>query len=595
MAKRKSSSARTPVTHGYPRPQLQRDNWTSLNGRWDFAFDPEASVVSPRDVDYTETITVPFTPETPLSGIENTGFYKAVWYRRQLDVPALNEDQRLILHFGAVDHQATVWVNNALVATHEGGYTPFSVDITDELSGGKATLIVRAYDDPQDLAKPRGKQDWRLEPHAIWYPRTTGIWQTVWTEVVSPTRIESVHWTPDVATWSIRLRVRIAGSLHHNMRLRVVLTAAEGKLLAADTFHVTSDTLERTIQLDDPGIDDLRNELLWAPWSPNLIQARLELTEADDTEVDRVKSYTAMRSVSVQGDRLVMNGRPMMLRFLLDQGYWRESGLTAPSDEALIRDIELVKQLGFNGVRKHQKIEDPRFLFHADRLGLLVWEEMPSPYKFSPEAIRRLIAEWTAAINRDSSHPCIIAWVPFNESWGVPDLPDVRAQRDFVSGVYHLTKALDPTRPVIGNDGWEMENTDIVAIHDYERNPDKVRERYLRSLESMEQLFAYERPGNKQLLLNGRSYDGSPIMLTEFGGIAFHKDTKHTWGYKRATTAAEFEKQYTELLAAVRAMPMFSGFCYTQFTDTYQEANGLVYMDRTPKLPVDRIAKANSG
>jgi len=206
-----------------------------------------------------------------------------------------------------------------------------------------------------------------------------------------------------------------------------------------------------------------------------------------------------------------------------------------------------------------------------------------------------MVKEWTEAIERDASHPCIVIWVPFNESWGVPDLPEVRAQRDLVAGIYHLTKALDPTRPVIGNDGWEMHQTDIVAIHDYERTPPRLLERYRRTPENLEALFAYERPGNKRLLIDGHSYNGCPIMLTEFGGIAYHKDVKHTWGYKRAASPGEFGRQYAELLAAVRALPMFSGFCYTQFTDTYQEANGLVYMDRSPKVPIEQIQKATAG
>jgi beta-galactosidase/beta-glucuronidase len=589
--RRASESSRD---RGYPRPQLQRANWTSLNGTWGFSIDEDAKWRSPQEVRWQTTIKLPFSPETPASGVHNTGFYKAVWYHIKLRKPELQKGERLILHFGAVDHLASVWIDDQLVVTHEGGYTPFSVDITEHLSGPDYLITVRAYDDPQDLAKPRGKQDWRLEPHSIWYPRTTGIWQTVWLETVHQTHIERIRWTPNVTNWEFDVQVRIAGPLEDRLRLRTRLSS-RGNALVDDTYSITGETLQRKIVLPDPGIDDYRNELLWSPGAPNLIDAQLDLIDEDDNVIDSVTSYTAMRQVMVQGDRLVMNGRPLMLRFLLDQGYWIEGGLTAPNDEAYKKDITLIKSMGFNGVRKHQKIEDPRFLYWADQMGLLVWEEMPSPYQFSTETINRLTREWSAAIERDVSHPCIIAWVPFNESWGVPDLPDVKAQRDFVNGVYHLTKALDPTRPVIGNDGWEMEKTDIIAIHDYERNPDRIRERYLRTPENLAALFTYERPGHRLLLLEGRRYAGEPIMLTEFGGIAYHKDVKHTWGYKRAMTASDFEKQYTELLAAVRAMPIFSGFCYTQFTDTYQEANGLVYMDRSPKLPVARIAKATSG
>ena len=593
--KRREKRSTPRATHEYPRMQLRRGDWTNLNGAWEFAIDAEATWTSPSQVSFDRLIVVPFAPETASSGVEETGFFDAVWFRRQFRAPRLENGQRLILHFGAVDHEATVWVNDALAATHEGGYTPFSADITDLLAGdGDQTIVVRAFDDPHDLAKPRGKQDWQLDPHSIWYFRTTGIWQTVWMEVVPQTRIEKLRWTPCVREWGIELSTAVAGPVPGGLKLRVRLRANDREL-SHDTYSLSEREVSRRITLPDPGIEDSRNDLMWSPWRPTLIDAEIELLDAYGDVIDRVESYTAMRSVGVQGSHFVLNGRMIDLRLVLDQGYWRESGLTAPSDAALRRDVELVKELGFNGVRKQQKIEDPRFLYWADKLGLLVWEEMPSPYRFSQQSVERLTKEWLAAMTRDISHPCIICWVPFNESWGVPDLPSVAAQREFVRGVFHLTKAFDPNRPVIGNDGWEMLVTDIVAIHDYERVPANVTKRYARTKENLAELFAHERPGHRQLLLEHCPHENRPTMLTEFGGIAFHKDTKHTWGYKRAATAREFYQQYADLLAAVRATPLFSGFCYTQFTDTYQEANGLLYMDRTPKVPIEQIRKATSG
>ncbi len=310
--------------------------------------------------------------------------------------------------------------------------------------------------------------------------------------------------------------------------------------------------------------------------------------------IDSVQSYTALRSIGVQGDRFVLNGRPYPLRLVLDQGYWPESGLTAPDDQALRRDVELAKAMGFNGVRKHQKIECGRYLYWADTLGLLVWEEMPSAYRYTRRSIERLTREWAAVIDRDSSHPCIIAWVPFNESWGVPDLPDSPSQRHYVQALYHLTKTLDSTRPVVGNDGWESVATDIIGIHDYDDQPERIAKRYGAD-EGPVRLFASERPAGRQLLLGDYPHSGQPIMLTEFGGIAFSRDKANTWGYSRCESAEDFAKQYAALLAVVRAMPLFSGFCYTQFADTYQEANGLLNADRTPKIPLDQIAKATRG
>jgi beta-galactosidase/beta-glucuronidase len=429
MSKRKRESA--PM-HDYPRPQLQREHWTSLNGKWDFAIDADGSITSPDDVNWKRPITVPFAPETPMSGIEDTSLFRACWYRRTVDTPPLNDGERLLLHFGAVDYLATVWVNGHVAARHEGGYTPFTADITEMLAPGKTQMIiVRAEDDPLDLAKPRGKQDWKLDPHSIWYPRTSGIWQTVWLERVPATYIRRLRWTPNVARWEVTLATLIGGERREDLRLRVRLRVAD-RMLAEDTYAVNDGELHRVIRLPDPGIDDARNDLFWWPWSPTLIDADIDLLDANDEPIDSVQSYTAMRSVSIQGDRLVMNGRPMYLRMVLDQGYWRESGMTAPSDAALRRDVELAKEMGFNGVRKHQKIEDPRYLYWADRLGLMVWEEMPSAYRFDASTVRRVTREWTEAIERDISHPCIICWVPLNESWGVPDLPDRSDQRDFV-------------------------------------------------------------------------------------------------------------------------------------------------------------------
>jgi beta-galactosidase/beta-glucuronidase len=582
-------------TRGYPRPQLQRDNWTSLNGEWEFAIDKDARLTSPAGVKFNKRIIVPYAPETVLSGVNDTGFYDAVWYRRSIDTPRFGRDERVILHFGAVDYAAAVWVNDQLVATHEGGYTPFSADITDVLKGrGKQTVVVRAHDDAQDLSKPRGKQDWLLEPHSIWYPRTTGIWQTVWLEVVPATHIKSIRWTPNLQRWEFDLTVRLDGPKREGLRLMVRLRN-KGRVIAEDLYSFTGHELRRKILLPDPGIEDYRNDFLWWPWAPNLIEAELELQDDDGKVIDTVASYTAMRQVAAQHDKFILNARPMILQLVLDQGYWKESGLTAPDDGALRRDVELVKEMGFNGVRKHQKIEDPRFLYWADHLGLLVWEEMPSPYTFNDQTVKRLTREWTEAIERDISHPCIVAWVPFNESWGVPDLPEVKQQREFVRGVYHLTKSLDPTRPVIGNDGWEMVVSDIVAIHDYDGNPQRMVERYARNDENLNTLYASERPGHRQLLLEDMDPTDKPVMLTEFGGIAYHKDTQTTWGYRRAGSAEQFNQQYADLLRAVRAIPLFAGVCYTQFTDTYQEANGLLDMDRTPKIPIEEIRKATAG
>ncbi|MBZ8140812.1 glycoside hydrolase family 2 [Rubrivivax gelatinosus] len=577
--------------HAYPRPQLVRDDWTSLDGRWQFCFDDEGRWQCPEDVeDWPLEIEVPFAPEARASGIGDTGFHPVCWYRREFE--CRRGAERVMLRFGAVDYGARVWVNDRLAVTHEGGHTPFWADISGLLDeSGHQVVVVRVDDDPADLAKPRGKQDWQLEPHAIWYPRTSGIWQTVWLERVPATHIERIRWTPQVENFAIGFEVRVGGDRGGELWAEVELKAA-GRVLARDRYLIVDGEADRVIVLSDPGIDDFRNELLWSPERPTLIEARVRLLRGDVLQ-DEVGSYTALRSVTILRDRFMLNGRPYTLRMVLDQGYWPETLMTSPDDDALRRDVELAKAMGFNGVRKHQKIEDPRYLYWADRLGLLVWEEMPSAYRFTRGAIRRTVREWTEAIERDYSHPCVIVWVPFNESWGVPELTAVRTQRHAVEALYHLTRTLDATRPVIGNDGWESSATDIIGIHDYDASCEHLRQRYGAEIKP-EQLFDRRRPGGRILTLDGYPHRGQPIMLTEFGGIAFVKQPEggHTWGYSAARDETQFAQLYADLLHTVIHTALFSGFCYTQFADTFQEANGLLTAAREPKIPLEDIARA---
>jgi beta-galactosidase/beta-glucuronidase len=579
---------------GYPRPQLQRSQWLSLNGEWRFCFDDDRHFSTPADLsDWPLRITVPYPPESKAGGVGDRGFHRACWYQRDFEIRP--GDDRVILHFGAVDYAAHIWVNGQLAVSHEGGHTPFSADITRLLApSGKQTVTVLVEDDPFDLAKPRGKQDWQLEPHSIWYPRTTGIWQTVWVERVPRTFVEKVRWSPQVEGYAIGFEAYVAGELLDDLSMEVTLKHGE-RLLARDRYQVIDREVDRFIVLSDPGIDDFRNELLWSPERPTLLDAQVRLLRGDKV-IDEFTSYTALRSVHILRDRFMLNGRPYLLRLVLDQGYWPDTLLAAPNDDALRRDVELAKAMGFNGVRKHQKIEDPRYLYWADRLGLLVWEEMPSAYRFTRTSIQRLVKEWTEAIDRDYSHPSVIVWVPFNESWGVPELTAVREQRHAVEALYHLTKTLDPTRPVIGNDGWESSATDIIGIHDYDANTEHIRQRYGEEI-APEQLFDRRRPGGRILTLDGYPHRGQPIMLTEFGGISFQSrpepGVKKIWGYTVAHTEEEFARMYDQIVSTIIHTALFSGFCYTQFADTFQEANGLLHADRTPKVPLERIAEVN--
>jgi beta-galactosidase/beta-glucuronidase len=576
----------------YPRPQLVRENWLSLNGKWKFAFDDDNQFHDISDsIEWTHEILVPYPPESEASGIGNRGYHHACWYQREFELSA--EGQRVLLHFGAVDYRARVWVNGHLVVEHEGGHTPFTADITHAMAAGEKHIVtVYAEDDPHDLAKPRGKQDWQLEPHSIWYPRTTGIWQTVWLERVAPNYIQKIRWTPNFDGFEIGCDIIVGGDQKTDLTVEVKISH-NGKLFADDHYKVIGNEAARKISLADPGIDDSRNELLWSPERPTLLDAEILLWRGD-VLIDQVSSYTALRSAHINRDRFMLNGRPYFLRLVLDQGYWADTLLTAPSDDALRRDVELAKEMGFNGVRKHQKIENPRYLYWADKLGLLVWEEMPSAYRFTPTAVKRLVREWAEVIERDYNHPCIIVWVPFNESWGVPNLTSTQAHRNAVEALYHLTRTFDSTRPVIGNDGWEASATDLIGIHDYDANPHSLGARYGSS--AQQELFDRRRPGGRILTLDGYPHRGQPIVLTEFGGIAYAKkketEAGDIWGYSQAFSDEEYFNSYRQLLEVVNETAMFSGFCYTQFADTFQEANGLLFADRTPKLPLDKISAA---
>jgi len=581
----------------HPRPQLTRERWIDLTGIWDFAYDDaggglDAGWYEPTDEArraFDRAIIVPFPPESAASGIGDTGYHPVLWYRRTFTLDGatrLKPDERLLLHCGAIDYRARVWVNGQHVAAHEGGHTPFSADITKALRpGGEQVVVIRAEDMPLDLAQPRGKQDWLEHPHNIWYDRTSGIWQPVWLEPVPATHVARLRWIPDLDRGLLGFKVTLSREDTRPLRLRVRLTLHDQEI-SDDVYTIHGTEVQREVALD--GLTWGRERVLWSPKNPNLVDATLTLL-AGDEEVDTARSYAGLRSVGVSAGRFMLNGRPYYLRMALEQGYWPESHLAAPSVEALRREVELAKSLGFNGVRIHQKVEDPRFLYWCDRLGLLVWGEMANAYVFSPRAVERLTREWLDVLERDYNHPCIVAWVPLNESWGVPNLQGDPAQRHFVQGLYHLTKTLDPTRLAIGNDGWEQEVGDVFGVHDYALDGATLRERY-GSSESVERTLREVQPHHRAVTLPGYRHAGEPIMITEFGGISYHPEMGTEWyGYATVTDPEAYLAKYRELVDAILDSPAVAGFCYTQLTDTGQEANGLLTEQREPKLDPEVI------
>lgn len=568
----------------YPRPQFVREEWMSLNGEWDFDYDDQG--IGEREAwyeehDFTSKIIVPFCYQSRLSGIGDTAFHDTVWYRKVFSVPEAYRKGRLLLHFGAVDYEAKVWVNGKLVALHEGGHTPFHANITDVLAEGDNTVVVKAVDHSRDVTLPRGKQFWEEKSAGIFYTRTTGIWQSVWLEPVSDTYIGRIRLTPDIDVNDIAVDVFLSGYSPGALISIKSSVAFKGEFVAEDTFSFRHESASRRIHLED--FNDHGLGRWWTPEKPNLYDLELTLS-VDGVVADTVSSYFGMRKISIEDGKLLLNNRTYFMKMVLDQGYFPEGILTAPSDDDLRRDVELTKEMGFNGARKHQKIEDPRYLYWADRLGLLVWGEMANAYQFSGPYVARITKEWIQAVERDYNHPCIVAWVPLNESWGVPNILVDKQQQQHALSLYHMTKSLDLTRPVISNDGWELVNTDLVTVHDYEWRREVLTDRY-----ATKEAALSAQPGNRWIMVPGFPYSGQPILATEFGGISFKKNEWEGWGYSGAVNEEDFTERLRNVVEPMLQSPIIQGFCYTQFTDVEQEINGLLTYDRKPKLPLETI------
>ncbi|HEV7741440.1 MAG TPA: glycoside hydrolase family 2 TIM barrel-domain containing protein [Pseudolysinimonas sp.] len=580
----------------YPRPQLVRARWTDLGGTWEFDYD---DADEGRERGWTtghplaRTITVPFPPESRASGIGDTGYHRVLWYRRLVaaaDIAAAGHEagHELLLHFGAVDYRADVWVNGTHLASHEGGHTPFTVTVPRPGDGFE--IVVRAEDDPHDLGQPRGKQDWAEHRHVVWYDRTSGIWQPVWLESVPGAHIAHLSWRPDVARAEAELTIELSERPPSGTRLRVALRRGH-ELLAEQTVAVSESRTRTVITVEALRNGQALGDLLWSPERPTLIDARIEL-EVPGQQSDVVGSYLGFRQVGEGGGRFLLNERPYEIRGVLSQGYWPESHLAAPGAGALRAEVELIRELGFTTVRVHQKIEDPRFLYWADRLGVLVWEEMPSAYEFSATASARLIAEWTEVIRRDGSHPSIAVWVPFNESWGVHHLATDPEQQQLVRAVFHLTKALDGTRLVISNDGWEHTCSDLLTFHDYENDAVQLLASYGTADAVRDRLDGIAPSGRRMLVGTPEECArtaAKPAVLSEFGGVSIEASEDGAWGYRLVESHEQLEQHLVGLFAAARGTESLAGWCYTQLTDTAQETNGLTDELRVPKLPVERI------
>ena len=573
----------------HPRPDRVRENWCTLNGQWQFAFDPSNAGRREkwyRTLPATHQIEVPFCYQSKLSGIDNREHCDVVWYERSFTVPAGMAARRL-LHFGAVDYKADVWLDGQYLGGHEGGYTPFTFDVTDLTEAGiEHTLTVRC-EDRLDFDQPRGKQSYRPEAWGCWYTPVTGIWQSVWLEGVGEYYPIDFRLTPCIERGSLKVEITL-NELPANGSVRLS-ASMDGKPAARQEIAVTSDRYVQT-ELFLRHDETLEGFRLWRPDDPALYDLRIETLE-DGAIADQVDTYFGMRKIEIIRGCVTLNNSPLYQRLVLDQGYWPDGLLTAPSDDALRRDVELTLAMGYNGARKHQKFEDPRYLYWADKLGLLVWGELPSAYWLRDSQKRNMMRDLSEAIKRDYNHPCLITWVPINESWGVPFIQTQREAQQLADALYHMIHALDGTRPVSVNDGWEQTATDLVTIHDYTGWPESLTDAYQ----------------DRERLLNGNSghwklttavgYDnlGKPMLLTEYGGIAMAKDAGGgNWGYNGSEKdEAAFFKRFEAITQAFKHLPGFSGYCYTQLTDVFQEVNGLLDMDRNPKVDIEQIRRIN--
>ena len=575
----------------YPRPQFVRPEWLCLNGEWQFEIDAGDSGLERgmRDRPLGGTIQVPFCPESELSGVAHTDFMAAVWYRRDVEIPAKWAGNRVLLHFQAADYDTTVWVNGTEVGRHRGGFTPFTCDLSGVAGPGETANVVVRCRDTKDEPQARGKQSMRYGSYACFYTRTTGIWQSVWMEPVAEASMRRPRITPDLGGQRFLLEVPLTRNVP-GYRLHAVLTDETGEIASAEARADLDFTTRIELRVPEGKVR------LWEPGSPFLYGIILELLDGDGNVVDTASSYSGLRSVSIEGRKVRINGRPVFQRLVLDQGYWPESVMTAPSDDELVADIERSLAAGFNGARLHQKVFEERFLYHADRLGYLVWGEFgdwgcsgkgPDWNHQQPGAT--YITQWLEALERDYSHPSIVGWCPLNETYQVPGDRTVVLD-DVTRGMFLATKAMDTSRPVLDTSGYahRVPESDIYDSHDYEQNVEKFRSNQSGLAEGKP--FVNKGWDGKETNI---PYRGQPYFCSEFGGIWWNPtafENKESWGYgERVRSLEEFHDRFRGLCDVLLDDAEMFGYCYTQLTDIWPEENGIYTFDRKPKFDLERL------
>ncbi|MBE6727327.1 MAG: glycoside hydrolase family 2 [Ruminococcaceae bacterium] len=578
----------------HPNPQNYRKDFFSLDGEWEFAFDKENKGLSEGwfiDKELPLNIRVPFVYQSKLSGVDSDEFCEVVWYKRSFEFGANFFNKRTILHFAAVDYECDVWVNGKHATHHIGGYSSFKVDITELLHSGENEISLRVVD--RDFAKEniRGKQLWGKGEFGCWYKRYTGIWQSVWLEAVSRVHIDKFILRGDVDTNTVSLKAELKNFLPDEVFCADIEITVNDISVAHACFDVYDGYIDEKINVDYRN-SPFRGSEWWSPEHPNLYQMLITL-KSNDEIMDELQTYFGMRKIEASNGRVLLNNFPFYHRSVLNQGYYPDGYITPEDDERIISDIKLIKSMGYNAMRIHQKIESPRFLYWCDRIGIAVWEEIPSMYHYRELQAHNIMSEMTSIVERDINHPAITAWVLFNESWGVQQIRFDSQQQNLTKGAYFTVKSMDPTRFVISNDGWQQTETDLVTIHDYSAYGDEIFDRYNNTAgyEIGENPVAGQR---RFAFAEGHSYSGQPVMLTEFGGISYAADGG--WGYNdKVKTEEEFIERFKSLTHAIRKIPYMTGYCFTQFTDVENEQNGLVTINREPKADLQKIRKINLG
>jgi beta-galactosidase/beta-glucuronidase len=576
----------------YPRPQFVRnkDSWENLNGLWDFSFDDKDEGISQRWFVYfpeSRKINVPFNYETPASGIGDETRHDVVWYKRDFSIDAAKLSKKIILHFEGSDYHTQVWVNDNLVGSHDGAYTRFSFDITSFVKAENNSITVRV-EDSFDISQPRGKQRWKNENFECWYIQMTGIWKTVWFEYVNSDYIKSVKMTPVLSEGKLEMEAEIDSKIDE-LELEAAVSF-KGNPVTKTAVFVKGKHIKFSADIFSTAITEWGIHT-WSPEKPNLYDISFSLKN-NNKVLDEVLSYFGMRDIRIDGTNVLLNGKPLYQRLILDQGYWKDSHLTPPNEEALIADIDKVMAAGYNGVRKHQKIEDEKFLYWADVKGLLVWSESAAAYEFNDDAVSMFTKEWMEIIRQNYNHPSIITWTPFNESWGVPMIKINKQQQAFTESIYYLTKSYDKYRPVICNDGWEHTISDIITLHDYVEDGEEFTERYAKHLEEILNGLVYH-DTKRSAFAEGYSYVGQPIIISEFGGIAFN-NSEDGWGYgNKVNSKEDYIQRFDSITTAIKKLEIVCGYCYTQVTDVQQEINGIMDIERNFKIEPEILKEIN--